>query len=479
MYPDMIKKTANLKLKLILVLFGIIILPPLKSQNITIQYLASDSFIANPERGWFVFPELKPDVSTNKNAWVNDATLKKYFKEGYRLAKHVTLIPTNISSIPQWYLDSLNNEAKRFRLNGMKLIMRFTYTWNLDINENDASQRVTEEHLEQLRPYFESNSDVIYGVEMGFIGYWGEMHNSTSGHILPETVGLSASGKAIVNKVLEVLPPERFLTLRYPQVLFRNPTDYGSFGYKIPVSETTAYNGSNQSRLGSWYANFGAGDLHYTENDEFMKMWSAQTNYLPMWSHCDHFEDVDMISEKWLKDAETFHYCALSNPKDESTTYDIYEKWKKDGVYDDFSNKLGYRFRLINMTVPIEAKTGDTLFLNIKMANDGFARPTNPRKIEFVFRNILDSSEYKIQFVPEVDERLWLPGPGSEKTLQVKLALHNIIPEGKYLLLLNLADPKVSLYNNPAYSIRLANQNLWEGETGYNNLSDTLIIKYK
>ena len=45
------------------------------------------------------------------------------------------------------------------------------------------------------------------------------------------------------------------------------------------------------------------------------------------------------------------------------------------------------------------------------------------------------------------------------------------MPAGEYELYLNLPDPEVTLYNNPAYSIRLANENVWDETTGYNKLN--------
>jgi len=44
------------------------------------------------------------------------------------------------------------------------------------------------------------------------------------------------------------------------------------------------------------------------------------------------------------------------------------------------------------------------------------------------------------------------------------------MPNGAYELYLNLPDPEESLYSNPAYSVRLANKDVWEAATGYNSL---------
>ena len=41
---------------------------------------------------------------------------------------------------------------------------------------------------------------------------------------------------------------------------------------------------------------------------------------------------------------------------------------------------------------------------------------------------------------------------------------------GEYDIYLNLPDPMETLSDNPDYSIQLANEVVWEAETGYNSL---------
>jgi hypothetical protein len=51
------------------------------------------------------------------------------------------------------------------------------------------------------------------------------------------------------------------------------------------------------------------------------------------------------------------------------------------------------------------------------------------------------------------------------------------IVAGNYDLLLNLPDKYPALKTKPAFSIRLANDNVWEDNTGYNKLNYTITIK--
>jgi hypothetical protein len=47
---------------------------------------------------------------------------------------------------------------------------------------------------------------------------------------------------------------------------------------------------------------------------------------------------------------------------------------------------------------------------------------------------------------------------------------------GNYALFLFLPDAAVGLSKRPEYAIQLANDQVWEASTGYNNLQDTVQI---
>ena len=51
------------------------------------------------------------------------------------------------------------------------------------------------------------------------------------------------------------------------------------------------------------------------------------------------------------------------------------------------------------------------------------------------------------------------------------------IPAGTYELLLKIEDSSSKLSERPDYCIRFANTGVWESATGFNKLSQTVIIK--
>jgi len=89
-----------------------------------------------------------------------------------------------------------------------------------------------------------------------------------------------------------------------------------------------------------------------------------------------------------------------------------------------------------------------------------------------VLRNTSSGQLYELNFDTEV--RKWLP---SAIILQKSFALPAGIIAGNYDLLLNLPDKYPTLKAKPAFSIRLANDNVWEDNTGYNKLNYTITVK--
>lgn len=146
------------------------------------------------------------------------------------------------------------------------------------------------------------------------------------------------------------------------------------------------------------------------------------------------------------------------------------DQWKAEGCYDEIARRLGYRFRLLETTAPTAITRGSAGSLGILMTNDGFGKLYNPRGAELVFRHQDGGEEYTIDLTTDEDPRSWFPGPGEETTLEVYANLPGELATGTYNLFLNLPDASASL-RDAAYSVRLANQGVWEAETGYNDLN--------
>ena len=183
------------------------------SSAATISYRGSNATIANPERGFYHHTGDcdKKDFVASKLA-------------GYRTTEKVTLVMCifylaefKTSPISQAQLDRFDRQAAAVRAAGLKMVVRFAYT-SSEAGDDAPLSRVNA-HLDQLAPHLRSNSDVIDVVQSGFVGAWGEGYYSqnfgNSGVISPADW---ANRKAIIDKLLNVLPATRMVQVRTPRM---------------------------------------------------------------------------------------------------------------------------------------------------------------------------------------------------------------------------------------------------------------------
>ena len=139
---------------------------------------------------------------------------------------------------------------------------------------------------------------------------------------------------------------------------------------------------------------------------------------------------------------------------------------------DEIKRRLGYRFVLtqakFNENISVDGKL--QIALNIK--NEGFAAPFNPREVQIVLSK--KGTTEKLIFNINTDPRRWAAGNTTEVGTEITLPKN--LTAGEYNVYLNLPDPYKSLSTRPEYSIRLANKEVWEPQTGYNKIH-TIKIK--
>ena len=133
---------------------------------------------------------------------------------------------------------------------------------------------------------------------------------------------------------------------------------------------------------------------------------------------------------------------------------------------------LGYRLVLKEATLPQSLRAGETLSLNVRLTNQGFAAMYNPRPLIIVLLG-QGGGRYEAP-VTNIDPRRW--AAGQEQTVNVSINLPANIPPGTYRLGLWLPDASSSLRNSPAYAVRFANANVWDAATGVNILTSSLQI---
>jgi hypothetical protein len=403
------------------------------------------------------------------------------------------------------FLNRLQTDLNTIRDEKFKIIPMFAYNWVG--GGPDASASTIIGHLEQLRPIFQNNYDVIAFMHLGFIGCWGEMHSSAFGN-LDTSKGyhrLNQNTYDIINKAFDVLPKERMIAVRSPLYKFQyfNGLDDDAVKENTPIENillSEAFNQTIRSRwanhedclvCGEWNCgtyNTPANDpiavINFLENENKYVVQSGESGIVngcgsPLedmdgdgYKGDDMRDDCSRVTEqlaklRWSTINENFNWN--DNP---STP-----KWKSDGCYDEIARKLGYRFRITTGVIPTQISINESFSITLNIVNDGYASCYNKRGVEFIFRNKINGEIFKIPVLEDKsnDPRFWHSG-GSYVLSLNNATLPAYLPTGTYELLLNLYDPHPNLSAIPEYSIRLANKNIWEKSTGYNLLHQEITI---
>ncbi len=122
------------------------------------------------------------------------------------------------SELSAAFISRLNSDFEIARKAGFKLIPRFAYNWPM--GGPDASVEIVLKHIEQLKPVFTQNVDVIHVVEFGLIGCWGEQHHSCNG-LVDGMWEPNDKTWQIHSSLFQAVPTERMIMVRYPFWKFR------------------------------------------------------------------------------------------------------------------------------------------------------------------------------------------------------------------------------------------------------------------
>jgi Domain of unknown function (DUF4832)/Domain of unknown function (DUF4874) len=461
--------------------------------QVTKTYQPSNETFPNPERGFFIQKVgwdrvLHPDWESFTLEDMRQAKL-----QGITLARVYYLIPEfKGASLSQEFLDKLSQDFNNARSAGFKLIPLFSYNWpsTADFDQHperpenqDAPVADVVRHLEQLKPVVQKNVDVIAMWDAGFIGAWGEWHTSTN-NLIGSTIGseVNSNTRQIVNKLLEVVPVNRMITLRTPRYKQQ-------LTGQAALTSSQAFSDSSQARLGAKDDCFLASKTNWgtylPDDDASIKAYKDflhQDNlFLPQQGEtCNAAADAQPYIKcpNSLSELAYMRFSAL-NINYEQT---VLQGWRDGGCFDEISKRLGYRFQLVSSSIPSNVSKTKNLVMSFDIKNVGFASPYNPRRLELVLRNQTTKQLFKIvlrsgALTPSnniYDPRFWQPGTTTK--VSINKVLPSNLPTGDYDVLLNLPDPTTTLRSRPAYAIRFANQNVWETSTGYNALLRSIKI---
>lgn len=476
----------------------------------TVTYAASEEDFANPERGFYTYSETSAnnynplDLNTLKNARIQEqqASEGNYKIYSTLFFRYFILKGFNDKLLSDDLLSKIKADFDVARHAGVKLIPRFTYSVDPTSGDcpegficqpyGDAPKTIVLQHIEQLKPILQANADVIAVVQLGFIGMWGENYYtdhfgdpSSNGQrkLLDENW---RDRNEVLKALLDALPKDRMVQVRYPQMKQRFVYGVNAPTGSDPLSEAEAFKGTDKARIGlhndcfisnaTDYGTFGdygnsssdaggggAETRAFAEKDNKYTAVGGETcdeTYSPT-NQC---ENAGKVQNELMK----MHYSYLNSAYNNK----LNNLWVSGGCMENIKKNLGYRLILLNTIVPmVGVKAGMQLPLEINMKNNGYASPFNPRVAKLVMRNQNGGQEFVYDLSTNVQK--WFSG---NIKISEMIQMSKSMPAGKYDLYLHLPDKYESLAKRPEYAVRLANKDVWDSATGYNNLNISVTI---
>ena len=493
--------------------------------------------LTNPERGFRL--ESYIGQAPGSNIWGQGAYLKERVGKGFSddwflmnvrryRAYGVTLHQAYCyltdfidKPISDEKLGYLQHSLDRMRQAGQKILLRFAYEKNSTRKSGSTGKRILQ-HLEQLAPLIKKNKDIIYVLQAGMVGAWGEWHSSAN--YIEEDHAMLAK---IVAKELEILPKERMIQLRimpkYKSWVLNKPILDNS----TKLTAENAFSGTPVARLG--FANDGT-----LANISDGGSWPESPFYANPANPA--FDRVTMESPYMAVDGELYwsdqggqidglraakrfrlhHYGSLSLTHSysgyEGKRYSI-DHWMEtpvsagklqeeklpisDSYFNDYAGRsvertffeyirdhLGYRIELQQAVFPKSIDNDQKLNVKVDLINRGFSTLINPRPVYLVLINT--SGELILKQKTDANPQTWQPfNPGD---LEYKPLIHNIsdnisvenLEIGEYMVGLWMPDTDGNIQLDSRYAARTANRDTpwWttaDGKYGVNILGSIKI----
>ena len=438
----------------------------------TVTYTADDtSIFPNPERGFITMltgylSQSKPygvkgnesALSAHANNDKGSIVLVHYYLKNFR----------SNATLPDAVLNGFDEDMQVLRSKGMKAIIRFSYAdRDEDDTAIDAPFDIVQSHINQYKSHWQANADVIFCFQAGIIGAWGEWYYTSNygNHVTT----MNSARRQVVDALLDAVPADRCIQLRTP--LFK--TSY--IGNTAPLNATEAWKNTPKARLGHhndaflYHAdNMGT----YTDTAKQKPYLAQETLYVPIGGESDITSSSQAKTEAshdaTVAEMSRLHWTFIQSGYSTVVT----DMWRKNGTFDELNRNMGYRYQLVSATLPDQVSAGSQAAVHIQIKNVGYAPLYNERPAYIVLKNG-QNSVFRIQL--QSDPRTWLPN-GVVTTINEQITIPANIPSGTYQMYLYLPDKYASIADIPAYSVRFANNNVWEASTGMNKLNASVVV---
>ena len=448
----------------------------------TYEYYYDPSIFPNPERGLMDRSTFRYRGETNwEGRIIPQSTFDDCRANGYTtIWLYFGLEGYHDKPMPNGFISILEQDFNLCRENGVKLMVRFMYSSDTNTSPRDADLDMILVHMDQVKDVINNNKDVVFCLQFGWVGTFGETAYSNYFGGTDVTVQSDPENMAkraqVVNAMIDKFDSEIMIQLRYPKDWIALNDPYWTLNDTLTMAE--AYSGSKKARIGFY-------------NDSYLYDYRDRGTYAPD-QYIHEYKEIVRAAAKYtplvgessgLKSGAEYAYYQpdsvyyLSELRGLTALYDLYHPdvinyWKSNGVWDNLQKRMGYRYQLTSVSLSDTAFTvSDTLHYKLNILNTGFNQAFNPKDCEMVFTSADDTVIVDMQ----EDVRRWWKG----KTTVVDkyVVIDDRFSSTMYTMQLRISDAYPSIKNDTRYCIRLANTGMWNQQTGNNNLGIKVTIE--
>lgn len=431
----------------------------------------TDLDFPNPERGFYRFATDPSKITATSLLYVAQEGQRLVYTPGDLSAYRTRNLPAN-------YLTKLDIGFANLRKQGLKAVLRFAYNYPETesdyLNAQDATLSRVKAHIQQLQPVLQRNADVIAVVQGGFIGAWGEWHTSSNNLTTP------ARKAAVRDALLQALPSQRLLHLRLPADLalwYPTPATLAQAlsDAPPPAARIGLHNDcflASPDDVGTYFAETAA-------QSQALRAYAQQASAVTGagGETCEPPEPAQarMACADILREGAAHHMSYLNRDYYEG----FFAQWQAGGCMAEVSRRLGYRLELQSVSHSSTAVPGGTLAWSVALANQGWARPLNPRSLALVLVN----AQGQATPLPLAGTDLRQATPGEPLLWSGEVALPAALASGSYQVHLAAPDAAAALAGNPTYALRFANADnvvagvQWQPAQGRLALGSTLTVQ--
>lgn len=364
----------------------------------------------------------------------------------------------------------------------LKVVLRFTYNWPCSAdpnqppppschynNEQDAPLSVIGQHMAALAPVLQKHKDVILALQAGFIGRWGEWHNSTSGNDTPD------AHNTFLDWYTKLFQGGTNLEVRYPYVLL----DYASYRY---ASNTI----TDVLKLG-----IGMHDDYFASNaGDGGTFLPGPVNPTQPYAACLLKQTMAAVARAYTMTGEVTELyeqpkpppCPSGYPNPTSfetfaadyslTTLNVgfptvaWTSWVQTGQFQRIVKSVGPHLSLVSAIVTPDV----TPRIDVVFRNSGWAAIARPRPLWLVIKQ-----GDRILTRQQVAFDLRTVRPGQEASAEIALPPWRDYLPGTYQLYLWAPDASERLRDDAAYALMLENVGVGDRGTGLNRLATVTI----